>query len=107
MLNKDAGHVRPGQSAAIKLDAYPFTRFGVVSATVLRVSPDAVVDQKRGLVFTLRLRLVNNPIRVDGAPARLAAGMSVSAEVVTGRRRVIDYLWSPIAKAVNEAGRER
>ncbi len=44
---------------------------------------------------------------VDGRPATLTAGMSATAEVVTGRRRVMDYLWSPVAKAVNEAGRER
>lgn len=44
---------------------------------------------------------------VDGKAAPLTAGMSATVEVVTGRRRVIDDLWSPIAKATQEAGRER
>ena len=65
------------------------------------------VDQKRGLVFPIRLQLSQKSIRVEGKYATLAAGMSVTAEVVTGRRRVIDCLWSPVAKATGEAGRER
>ena len=107
LLNRDAGFVRAGQKAAIKLDAYPFTRYGVLSGQVEHVSPDSTVDQQRGLVFPMRLRLAQKSIMVDGKLATLTAGMSVTAEVVTGRRRVIDYLWSPVAKAVGEAGRER
>ena len=107
LLNKDAGFVHAGQTAVIKLDAYPYTRYGVLRGEVQRVSPDATVDQKRGLVFPIRLRLAQKTIKVDGRLATLTAGMSVTAEVVTGKRRVIDYLWSPVAKAVGEAGRER
>ena len=59
------------------------------------------------LVFPMRLQLSQKALNVDGKRAFLAAGMSVTVEVVTGRRRVIDYLWSPIAKATQEAGRER
>jgi len=79
----------------------------VLKASVERVSPDATVDQHRGLVFPIRLHLHEKEIKVDGKLANLTAGMSVTAEVVTGRRKVIDYLWSPVAKAVGEAGRER
>ncbi len=107
LLNRDAGFVRKGQTAAVKLEAYPFTRYGVVPAHVERVSPDATVDQHRGLVFPIRLKLSQSTISVDGKAEPLTAGMSVTVEVVTGRRRVIDYLWSPIAKATQEAGRER
>jgi hemolysin D len=107
LLNKDAGFVRAGQKAAVKIEAYPFTRYGVLTAKVERVSPDATVDQQRGLVFPIRLKLAEKSIKVDGKLALITSGMSVTAEVVTGRRRVIDYLWSPIAKASQEAARER
>lgn len=107
MLNRDAGFVHAGDKAIIKLEAYPFTRYGTLAGVVEHVSPDATVDQKRGLVFPVRVRLTERTLRVNGRPAVLTAGMSAAVEVVTGQRRVIGYLWSPVAKAVREAGRER
>ena len=107
LLNKDAGFVRKGMNAAIKLEAYPFFRYGTLKAVVERVSPDATVDQQRGLVFPVRLRLVSNQLLVDGRTAPLSLGMMASAEIVTGTRRVVKYLWSPIARSLREAGRER
>jgi hemolysin D len=74
---------------------------------VLDLSPKADVDEKRGLVFPARIRLTKRQFKVDGVEETLPSGMSVSAEIVTGKRRVISYLWSPVAKAINEAGRER
>jgi len=59
------------------------------------------------LVFLVRVKLLSTRLKVDGRQALLSAGMRASVEIVTGRRRVIDFLWSPVAKAVGEAGRER
>lgn len=102
ILNKDVGALRSGEPVTVKLEAYPFTRFGTLRGVLDYVSPDAVVDERRGLVFPARVRLVD-----DGGSMRLSPGMSAVAEIVTGRRRVIDFLWSPIAKITSEAGRER
>ncbi len=107
LLNRDAGFVHEGQNVTIKLDAYPFTRYGILRGVVEHVSPDATVDDKRGLVFPIQIRLIQFQLKVDGRPPVLSAGMSASLEIVTGKRRVIDYLWSPVAKAMREAGRER
>ena len=107
LLNRDAGFVRVGMDAVIKLEAYPFTRYGTLRAKVQRVSPDATVDQQRGLVFPVRLSLAGSALTVEGRRAPISPGMSASAEIRTGSRRVIDYLWSPISRSVQEAARER
>jgi hemolysin D len=107
VLNKDMGFVAKGDPVILKLEAYPFTRYGTMAGIVTEISPDAIVDEKRGLVFPARIRLTQRQFRVDGVEKTLSSGMSVSAEIVTGKRRVISYLWSPVAKAINEAGRER
>lgn len=107
LLNRDAGGVRAGMPAAVKLEAYPFTRYGVLRARVERISPDSTVDQQRGLVFPVRVRLVDRTLMADGKPAIVSPGMTVTAEIVTGRRRVIDFLWSPLQRSVGEAGREQ
>jgi hemolysin D len=106
LLNRDAGFIRPGMKAVIKLEAYPFTRYGVLHAVVERVSPDSTVDQKRGLVFPVRLRITGSSLKLPDGSKALSPGMSASAEIVTGTRTVIEYLWSPIARSLHEAGRE-
>lgn len=108
ILNRDVGFVRPGAQVIVKLEAYPFTRYGSLEGIVEHVSPDATVDEARGLVFPARVRLMKTQLRMGvGEKAVLQPGMAATVEIVTGRRRVIEYLLSPIAKAVGTAGRER
>ncbi|WP_404712186.1 HlyD family type I secretion periplasmic adaptor subunit [Sphingomonas sp. MMS24-J13] len=107
LLNKDVGFVRTGMNTTIKVEAYPFTRYGVLQGVVGRVSADATLDQQRGLVFPIRIDVTNSNLFVEGRRAPISAGMSVSAEIVTGKRRVVEYLWSPVYRGLGEAGRER
>lgn len=107
MENKDVGFVNAGQPAEIKLETFPFTRYGTVPATVTRVSADAVNDEKRGALFPATLTLKATQIDVDGKQIRLSPGMNLTAEIKTGQRRVIEFLLSPIQRAGNESFRER
>lgn len=105
--NKDIGFVSPGQDVAIKLETFTFTRYGTVSATVEKVTQDAVNDEKRGAIFPATLKLNQTTIDVDGKQIKLAPGMNITAEIKTGQRRVIEFLLSPIQKAGSESLRER
>jgi hemolysin D len=105
--NKDVGFVNAAQTAEIKLETFPFTRYGTIAATVRRVSADAVNDEKRGALFPATLTLSATHIDVDGKPIRLSPGMNLTAEIKTGQRRVIEFLLSPIQRAGNESLRER
>ena len=64
--NKDIGFVNSGQAAEIKLETFPFTRYGTVPATVKSVTADAVNDEKRGAIFPAVLTLGQTRIAVDG-----------------------------------------
>ena len=107
ILNKDVGFVRPGQPVEIKIDSFPYTRFGTLSGEVKYISRDAMEDQQQGLVFPARIQFNRDTLIVEGKPVRLSAGMAVSVEIKTGRRRVIDYLLSPLQQYQSEAMRER
>lgn len=107
ILNKDIGFVRPEQDVEIKIDSFPFTKYGTLKGKVRNISGDAVQDEKLGLVFNARLTLSDNKIKADGQIIRLKPGMSVTAEIKTGKRRVIEYLLSPVMKYLNESMRER
>jgi hemolysin D len=105
--NKDIGFVSNGQHAEIKLETFPFTRYGTVHATVKSVSADAVADEKRGAIFPATLQLNDTQLSVEGKKIALAPGMNLTAEIKTGKRRVIDYLLSPVQTATQESLRER
>jgi hemolysin D len=105
--NKDVGFVGAGQQAEVKLETFPFTRYGTVHATVTQLSADAVNDEKRGAIFPATLKLNQTDLDVDGKRIALAPGMNLSAEIKTGKRRVIDYLLSPVQRAGDESLKER
>jgi hemolysin D len=105
--NKDIGFVSQGIRSSIKLETFPYTRYGTVKATVKTVTADAVNDEKRGAIFPVTLDLNRTTIDVDGRPIKLSPGMNLTAEIKTGHRRVIEFLLSPVQKAANESLRER
>lgn len=105
--NKDIGFVNTGQEATIKLETFSYTRYGTVNATVKTVTADAVNDEKRGAIFPVTLSLGATTIDVDGRPIKLSPGMNLTAEIKTGKRRVIEFLLSPVQRATSESLRER
>jgi len=129
--NRDIGFVRPGQAAIVKIESFPFTRYGALDATVLRVAHDAIPEpdaqsaegnparsQKgagyfsggqrvQNLVFPVTLQSKPSVIDVDGFETPLTPGMAVSVEIKTGRRRLLEYLFSPLVETASHALKER
>ena len=105
--NKDIGFVHAGQDVQIKLETFPFTRYGTVNAKVESIAADAVNDEKHGVIFPARLSLGSGTIDVDGKRIPISPGMSIAAEIKTGKRRVINYLLSPVERATDESLKER
>lgn len=105
--NKDIGFVDAGQEAEIKVETFPFTRYGTIPARVIHVSHDAISDEKRGLIYAVRASLGRTAMQVEDKLVDLSAGMAVTVEVKTGRRRVIEYFLSPLMQYGQESLRER
>lgn len=105
--NKDIGFVEAGQVTALKLDAFPFTKYGLLDGTMTNVSLDAIADEQQGLVFPARVAVAQSNINVNGKLVPISPGMSVTAEVKTGERRIIEYFLSPLLRYKQEAIRER
>lgn len=105
--NQDVGFVHGGQDAEVKIATFPYTRYGTVRSTVTAVSRDAISDEKRGLIYATHVRLQRATVAVDGHQEPITPGMAVTVEIKTGRRRVIDYLLSPLLEHVSESLHER
>ncbi|MDR7308264.1 HlyD family type I secretion periplasmic adaptor subunit [Rhodoferax saidenbachensis] len=109
VANRDIGHIRVGQRVINKVETYDFTRYGYIEGEVLWVGTDAVQDQKLGPVFPVRIKLnsTETPTAVNGHAGLIKAGMSVTADIRTDQRRLIDYLLAPMLRYKQEALRER
>ncbi len=105
--NKDIGFVYPQQAAEIKVETFQYTKYGTIHAQVSSVSRDAINDEKRGLIYSTRLKMEKSTVQVDGVPVNLTPGMAVAVEVKTGKRRVIEYFLAPLMRHANESLRER
>lgn len=124
VLNNDIGFVRAGQKVTIKVDTFPYTRYGTLSGTVTSVGADAItgryaVAQQRDdattpskgslsasgasqvmkdLVFPVTVALDQTSIKVEGRDVPLTPGMSVVAEIETQRQRAITYIIYPLSR---------
>jgi hemolysin D len=125
--NKDIGFIEPGQPAAVKIDAFPFTRYGTIDGTVRTVSRDAVDNRDsstsnaaetsqrdkankspgENLVFPAIVTLAQSWISIDNKQIALSPGMGVTVEVKVKPRRVIDYVLSPLRELVFHSVHER
>jgi hemolysin D len=102
-LNKDIGFLEEGQKAEIKFDTFPFQKYGTIKGKVLSISPDAVEDEKLGPVYKIKVDLESTSLNIDGENVDISSGMTVSAEIKTGKRKIIEFFLSPIIKYARES----
>jgi len=105
--NKDIGFVHEGQRAEVKVETFPFTKYGVIEAEILNVSNDATPDERLGLVYAMRVKVHKTMMQVEEKLINLSPGMAVTVEVNLGKRRLIEYLMSPLLRYKSESVRER
>lgn len=107
VLNRDIGSVALGDEVEVKLEAFPFTKHGVVHGRLENLSLDAIEDEDLGLVYAARVSLDRDTIMVNEREVRLTSGMAITAEIKTGQRRLIEFILSPLLRYRDEALRER
>lgn len=106
--HKDIAHLYPGMVAHVKVEALPFTRYGMVAATLISLAPDSLDDPQGRRLYKAQLRPISSkmgPPELGGVELR--PGMAVAVEIATRSRSVFDYLWSPIVKGLHESAREQ
>ena len=100
--NQDVGFVKSGQRVVVKVATYPFQRYGYLEGTVENISPDAIQDDKKGLIYKAKIKL-NDDKSSKQNRLKLLPGMSVSAEITTGQRRIIEFFLDPLMTKADES----
>ena len=100
--NQDVGFVKSGQRVVVKVATYPFQRYGYLEGTVENISPDSIQDDKKSLIYKAKIKL-NDEKNSKQNQLKLLPGMSVSAEITTGQRRIIEFFLDPLMTKADES----
>ena len=103
---RDIGFIQVGQKAVVKVDAFDYSRFGSVAGKVKRVSPTSIKLKENGATFYKVQVSLDNPY-IGSSERLITAGMTGEADIVTGRKSVIQYLLKPIFLTADTAFHER
>ena len=133
--NEDIGYLKVGQPVEVKVDTFPFQRYGSLQGKLVSISPDAedknaaardtdtragaassqnadpthdpAATPNTGYVYKVRIHTEDSHFVVDGEPRPVLSGMTVQADITTDRRRVIDFFLSPVVKYLDEGMKVR
>ncbi len=107
IMNKDIGFVHETQEAELKVESFPFTKYGTIEGLVRQVYADAVEDEQLGLAYPARISMAETTMLVGEKYIQLTPGMAVTVEIKTGKRKIIDYILAPLQEYQNEGLREQ
>jgi hemolysin D len=102
VLNKDIGFVKDGMPTLVKIDTFDFQKYGTLNGTVRNVSKHSTDDEKLGPVYEVFVTPLETHIYVEGKKTEISSGMSVTAEIKVGKRRIIEFFIYPIIKYLDE-----
>jgi hemolysin D len=129
--NRDAGFVHAGQPAELKIEAFNYTRYGLLHGVVRTVSRDALRNERDApnpdtdqdalkskapnqqnatpsdTAYVAHVTVAETSVQTEQGAMPLEPGMTVTAEIRTGERRLISYILSPLMSYGHEAFRER
>ncbi len=100
--NMDIADIEIGMEAEIKLEAYPYNKYGTVKGTVKYISPSSFNSEQLGSVYLVKLELDDSNDNID-----IMSGLSGSVEVKIGKQSVMRYFLDPIVKGFGESLKEK
>ena len=109
IMPQDISRIRLEDAVQIRLSAYDSSKYGSVDGRVLRISADAVVDEKNDGVshYLVDVGIEGNlTLKGKNEPVTLIPGMTASVDVLSGKRTVLEYIWQPMSKVQELALRD-
>lgn len=100
--NKDIGYIKIGMAVAIKIDTFNFQKYGLIDGVVTKIGANAIQDKRMGLVYEVYIKPKQTSLMVEGEKKYLMPGMSATAEMKVGKRRIIEFFVYPLIKYFNE-----
>lgn len=107
VLNRDIGFISIGQKVKVKIDSFKFTKYGYIEGKVISIESSSILDEKLGEIYPVVVQLDTNQIKVNNRYIKLLPGMTCSVDIKIGKRKLIEYIISPMIRYKDEALREK
>lgn len=104
---KDVGHLKVGQPVKVKVTTYDFARYGAVEGTLTKISASSFTDEKGNPYFKGVIALSNNYVGKVAGRFMIHPGMTVTAEIITGDKTLLQYMLKPIFTQIQQSFHER
>jgi len=109
IMPQDISRIRLDDAVRIRMSAYDSAKYGAVDGRVLRISPDAVVDESNQAAshYLVDVAIEGELILEEaGEAVTFIPGMTATVDVLSGKRTVLEYIWQPMAKVQELALRD-
>ena len=103
----DIAYLHQGQDAMVKFSAYDFSIYGGLAGEVVHISADTLTNEKGVSYYLVRIETTKSFLGSRDKPLKIMAGMTVTVDILTGKKTILDYILKPILKAKQNALRER
>ncbi len=104
---QDMGNVKVGLPATVKVSAYEFSRFGGIRGQLRSISASTFVDDKNIPYYKVYISLEHAYVGNNPELNRVTPGMTVQADIKTGKKTLLQYLIKPVYNAWHGAFREK
>ena len=109
IMPQDISRIRLDDAVRIRLSAYDSAKYGAVDGRVLRISPDAIVDERNqgASHYVVDVAIEGELVLEEtGIAVTFIPGMTATVDVLSGKRTVLEYIWQPMAKVQELALRD-
>lgn len=96
ILSSEIGLIEKGMKTKVKINTFPFQKYGLLNGEIINVSKDAIKDEKLGWIYEVKIKLEKNYLKVENKEFYLQSGMECVSEIVIGDRRIINFFLYPI-----------
>lgn len=102
VLNQDIGFVKEKMPVSVKMDTFNFQKYGLINGEVKTVSKNSINDENLGPVYEVYITPLTQTLKVEGKDESIRTGMSLTAEINIGKRRIIEFFIYPLIKYLDE-----
>jgi len=102
VMNQDIGFVKKDMNVSVKVDTFNFQKYGLIEGTVIHVADDAIEDEKMGPIYEVLIQPKDYFLEYGNEQFSINSGMSLTAEMKVGKRRVITFFLYPLIRYLDE-----